>query len=74
MTRRPPPADLRLAAEWLECNEGEEEELAACHQTAKWLRTVADQAERDAEVRRLARETGHAAGTIKKVLHFLRDK
>ncbi len=53
--------DLLLAADWLECNEGDEEERSACFRVAAKLRAEADTRVAQA----VSRRTGVAVRIIK---------
>jgi glutathione S-transferase len=62
--KRPSIADLAMAAEWLDCNEGSDDEAGACARVAAWLRHCAD----EAELRALAREAGIRVGHLRQRL------
>lgn len=48
----PTPEQMRLAAAWLECNEGDGSEAADCAAVAAWLQEQANAAEFRAECAR----------------------
>ena len=50
--------DLRLAAEWCDSYESDDEDQERVHRVAKWLREWADSKEFSALVRKIQRETG----------------
>lgn len=52
--KRPDPEDLKLAAEWLRANEGEDGESETCSRVATWLDNYA----MDSQVRSAARKVG----------------
>lgn len=60
---KPSADDMRLAAEWLDVNEGDEES-AACQRVAAWLVEQADAK----DLRDAAREHGVPVGALRKKL------
>lgn len=50
--------DLRLAAEWLDVNEGTEGESDSCKRVADWLRRKAERMEFEQAVLKVVKETG----------------
>jgi hypothetical protein len=61
-TRKPSNEALLTAAEWLDCNEGDQGEKEECHATAAWLRElVAKLDKKNAEtnaVKQIAKQAG----------------
>lgn len=51
-------ADLSLAADWLEINDGEDGEMTSCHSVAKWLREEVVMREREMLIRELQKNLG----------------
>ena len=74
--RRPTPTQMDLAAEWLDVNQGDEEddedEGTSCRAVAAWLRAEAakgrDRATMAEAVRRLAAERGVSPAEIRRVV------
>ena len=67
--------DLLLAAEWLDNNEGDENESGPCQKVAKWLREYAvvraEQIDEDRIVTELAKQSG---STVKRAREFWRNR
>lgn len=59
--RRPAIEDIETACEWLEINDGDDDEDGRCHRVASWLRAYTKKAEEDAVVHKIAREAGCSA-------------
>lgn len=65
--RTPSIEDMDIAAEWLDCNEGEDGEGDACARVAEWLRVQAA-AKSDREAAKAAGvNVGHLRGALAKV-------
>ncbi len=62
--KRPSLADMEMAADWLDCNEGADGESEACWRVATWLRVSAQ----DAEERAAAREAGCSVRYLRKIV------
>jgi len=63
--RPPTPDQMRTAASWLECNEGEDDEQASCYAVAAWLIAKADDTEFVAACREAGVPVAKARAAIK---------
>lgn len=65
--KHPTDEQIRMAAEWLRINEGEEGEAQACHAVADWI-------EHEADERVLRSEARKAGVTVARLRRMLADK
>lgn len=68
MTQRITPADLDLAAEWLDAIDPHSVEAPAILRVAAFLRREADRRELDAVVRSVAREKGVKPAAVRSLM------
>ena len=61
-------ADLEVAAEWLDYNEGDDGEGDACRRVAAWLRAEAERREAENTARHIARKTGASLAQVRAAL------
>ena len=64
MYKPPSTDDLRLAAEWLDNNEGDGGESDSCKLVASYLRRIADRRDDDASLREAIRRSGMVPSPI----------
>jgi len=72
--KRPDPAALNLAAEWLDHNEGDEAESGPMQRVAEWLRFLADKQQEDAAVRKISRQSGASMAKSREALRKVTAK
>jgi len=66
--KTPKPAHLLLAAEWLDENEGEDEERLPMRAVAEWLREMATKAANQQAFKEVAKERGVSVRQIRSML------
>ncbi len=62
--KRPAFEDIQTAADWLDCNEGEDGEAEACSRVATWLRAYAQ----EAKIKAAARKVGCTPRYFRKMM------
>jgi hypothetical protein len=60
--------DLDLAAQWLDCNEGENGEMGSCHRVRDWLLAEIKRREKEATIRTAMKQTGATRRTVVRAL------